>query len=392
MADKIPSDIEAGANAYVKAAIDREIFWEGELGVQVAAYKNGKLVIDTWSGIADPFGRAVDGNTLFNVFSVTKAVAATAIHIQATRGLVSYEAPIASYWPEFGANGKSTATVHDALTHRTGIPQMPDGTDAAMLCDWEKICRLIAQLEPIFPVGGSPAYHSLTFGWILGEIVRRTDVRARSFQQFVQDEICAPLRITDLWLGIPDEVEPRVATLRNDAGLSAAALDPKSYFVRSLPPKVQLVPEVFEIPTIRRACIPGVGGIFNARSEARFWALLAEDGELDGQRLLSQSIVDAAYAPRPDNDAPDPVYFNGPMPLSEGGYWLGQNIPITAAVKNPAAICCPGAGGSIGWADRENRVAVAICHNRMKSQVTGLDHPIVRIADAIREALLISVG
>jgi CubicO group peptidase (beta-lactamase class C family) len=369
----------------VQAAIDREIFWSGELGVQVAAYQRGRLVIDAWSGTARPDGQQVDGQTLFNVFSVTKAVAATAIHMQATRGYLSYDEPISSYWPEFASNGKARATVRDALTHRTGIPQMPAGANPHMIADWERVCTLIADLEPIFPVGGDPAYHSLTFGWILGEIVRRTDPAGRGFQTFVQDELCEPLGITDLWLGIPDEVEGRIATLRNDAGLSAS--DPSSYFARSLPASIQLIPEVFERPDIRRACIPGVGGIFNARSEARFWALLAEGGELDGRRLLSREIVDRAYRPRPDNSAPDPVYFNGPMPLSEGGYWLGEAIPITAAVKNPSAICCPGAGGSIGWADRESRVAVAICHNRMKSQVSGLDHPVVRIADAVREAL-----
>ena len=98
-----------------------------EIGVQVAAYRDGKLVVDTWGGLADPAtGRSVDGDTLFNVYSVTKAVAATALHVQAERGLIEYDAPIVKYWPEYGARGKEQTTVRDALTHRACVPQMPD--------------------------------------------------------------------------------------------------------------------------------------------------------------------------------------------------------------------------------------------------------------------------
>ena len=108
-----------------KRAVDAAIS-EGEVGLQFAVYKNGKLVVDVLGGVADKTtGRKVDKDTLFNVFSVTKAVTATALHIQAERGLVSYDAPIARYWPEFAAHGKGKATVRDGLTHRTGIPAMP---------------------------------------------------------------------------------------------------------------------------------------------------------------------------------------------------------------------------------------------------------------------------
>lgn len=378
--------VDSSANALVKAAIDRVIFEQGELGVQVAAYRNGELMIDTWSGIADPKGKPVDGETLFNVFSVTKAVAATAVHLQAERGLLEYDAPIRSYWPEFASNGKAAANVRHALTHRTGVPQMPDGTSPEMMCDWNLMCRAIAAMAPIFPVGGDPAYHSVTFGWILGEIVRRTDPKGRTFQRFVQDEIAAPLGVTDLWLGISDRVESRIAKLRNDN-----ADDPKpradSNFVRSVPLNVQLVPEIFERPDVRRACIPAVGGIFNARSSARFWGMLANGGELDGIRLLSAERVKAFNTPRPKNDAPDPVYFGMAMPLSEAGFWLGEALPPIAAVKNPRAICCPGAGGSIGWADLDLGISVAICHNRMLNKRGSLDHPLVPVADAVRQAL-----
>lgn len=373
-------------NLIVINAINRAIFESGELGIQVAAYLDGKLVIDCWGGMAKPDGTAVDGQTLFNVFSVTKAVAATAVHLQAERGHLDYDAPIARYWPEFAAEGKQAATVRDALTHRTGIPQMPEGTTPHMMCDWDLMCAKLAAMAPIFPVGGGPAYHSMTFGWILGEIVRRTDPANRSFGDFIREEICIPLAIEDLWIGIPDGLDGRIAALRNDnAGDPPPPAD--SNFVRSVPYSVQLIPEVFERADVRRAAIPAVGGIFTARSQARFWALLASGGELDGCRLLSEDRIAALYQPRARNDAPDPVYFGMPMPLSEGGFWLGAALPPIAAVKNPEAICCPGAGGSIGWADRKSRLAIAICHNRMLNRRGSLDHPLVPVADAIRTAL-----
>lgn len=378
--------IDSQANALVKAAIDRVIFERGELGVQVAAYRDGKLMIDTWGGIADPAGTPVDGQTLFNVFSATKAVAATAIHLQAEKGLIDYDAPIARYWPEFAANGKTGATVRHALTHRTGVPHMPEGTTPEMMCDWDGMCEKIAALPPIFPVGGDPAYHSITFGWILGEIVRRTDPKHRSFPDYIREELCDPLSIDDLWVGIPDEVEPRIAKLRNDnAGDPLPPAD--SSFIRSVPYSVQLIPEVFEQPAVRRASIPAVGGIFTARSSARFWGVLANGGELDGRRLLSADRVAAFNRPRPNNHTPDPVYFGMAMPLSEAGFWLGAALSPIAAVKNEGAICCPGAGGSIGWADLDRRISVAICHNRMLNRRGSLDHPLVPVADAVREAL-----
>ena len=240
------ASLNPDANAAVRAAIEDAIQTRGEIGIQVAAYHRGQLVIDAWGGIADPAtGRAVDGDTLFNVFSVTKAVAATAVHIQAEKGLLDYDAPIAEYWPEWGCNGKEQATVRDALTHRTGTPQMPEGTTPESICDWEATVAAIARLSPFFPVGSVPAYQSMSFGWILGEIVRRSDPARRPFGQFIQEELCAPLGIEDLWVGLPDAVEDRVAKLVNaDAGAPKRPED--SLFAKSLPNTVQLIPEVFE--------------------------------------------------------------------------------------------------------------------------------------------------
>jgi CubicO group peptidase (beta-lactamase class C family) len=377
--------LNANANRQVQTAIERAIWEKGEIGIQVAAYLKGELVIDCWAGLADPeTGRKVDADTLFNVFSVSKGVVSTAVHVQAEHGLVDYDKPIAAYWPEFGVNGKDDITVRDALNHRTGTPQMPEGSTPETICDWDFMVREIANLAPILPKD-KPAYQSMSFGWVLGEVVRRTDPKTRSFGQFIQDEICKPLGIQDLYFGIPGSVEPRIAKLINEG--SAASPPPDSYFAKSLPSNVALIPEVFELPHVRRACIAAVGGICNARSEARFWAMLANDGELDGVRLLSKARVDAACLPRSGND-PDPVYFNAPMTLSQGGFWMhSATTSFTSPAKGKRTICVPGAGASLGWADPDTGLAVAFCHNRMTRPMKPADNPLTDIADVIRSSL-----
>jgi len=144
------SGVAAYTNRIVQEAVDAAIRDGGEIGVQVAAYVDGELEVDVWGGLADETtGRKVDGNTLFPVFSVTKAVTATALHIQAERGLVDYDAPIARYWPEFGAQGKDKGTVRDALTHRIGIPQMPEGVTPELMCDWDWMVQQLAEMKPL---------------------------------------------------------------------------------------------------------------------------------------------------------------------------------------------------------------------------------------------------
>lgn len=369
-------------DSLVRAAIRTAIEAGHEEAVHVAAYHNGKMVLNVWDGLADPAqGIPATEDTLYNVYSVTKAVAATALHIQAEKGLVDYDAPIAEYWPEFAQNGKATATVRHALTHRAGVPLMPEGVTPELMCDSDWMASAIAAMEPLAPPGEKTLYQSMTFGWIIGEIVKRSDPTQRDLNSFVQDEIAKPLGLKDLWIGIPDSVADRVAVMsnrnENDPPPPEATL-----YARSMPYAVDLVPRVFGRPDVQRACVGGVGGIFNARDEARFWAMLAGGGELDGTRLLSEELVASFSNIRDNGDEPDPVMFGMPIPISVGGYWLGGH-----RVSSPRAIWHPGAGGSLGWADPEQNLAVAICHNRMFNARDPNDDPILPISKAIILAL-----
>ena len=382
----------------VQEAVDRAINDRGEIGLQVAAYVEGHLVVDVWGGLADePTGKQVDADTLFPVFSVTKAVTAVALHLQAERGLVDYAMPMASYWPEFGVHGKDKATLYDALTHRLGVPIMPLGVTPELMCDWDWMVQRIADMQPLFEPGTKSAYMSYTWGWVIGEVVRRTDPKGRPFGTFVQEEICWPLRLDSLWIGIPDEVEPRVATLTNMPPIppGAPGMVPGALSPLAIPSQVGTSQEVFGRPDVRRACLPGAGGIMNARSAARFFAMLAQGGALDGVRLLAEERVRLFSVPRPPchYDYVQGVPHNG----SIGGFHLvapiGQAPPpiaMTPAGRNLRTFGHPGAGGSIGWADPDTRLAVAITHNRMFRATTPEENPLVPIGQAVRKALGVS--
>jgi CubicO group peptidase (beta-lactamase class C family) len=369
------------ANALVQRTAERLIADGREIGVQVAAYLDGALVIDVAAGIADPAsGRRVDPDTLFHVFSVTKGVLVAALQLQAERGRLDLDDPVTRHWPDYAANGKEATTIRQVLQHRSGLPQMPPDVTPERMCDWEWMVAALAAMAPLVPPGTRTLYQSMTHGWLIGEIVRRTDPGSRTIGQFVREEIAEPLGITDLWIGLPDAAATRLARLVDARPPSP----PSALYARSVPPQVDMVPAVFERPDVRAAEIAGVGGIFNARSSARFWAMLAQGGALDGVRLLSTERVAGFNRPLDGHDDPDIAAFGGQLP-SIDGFWLGGPAPAVAAAKHPSAICHPGAGNSMGWADPARRLGAAICHNRMSEP--GGEDATLELANAIRAGL-----
>ena len=372
----------------VQKAVDVAISERGEIGLQVAAYLNGEPVVDAWGGLADETtGRAVDGDTLFPVFSVTKAVTAAALHIQADRGLVDYYEPIGRYWPEFAKKGKEKATVYDALTHRLGIPLMPVGVTPELMCDWDWMVGRLEDMTPLFEPGTKSAYMSYTFGWVIGEIVRRTDSKGRPFRDFVREELSEPLGIDSMWMGIPDEVEHRVAKLTNVPPMPPGGppgIEPGILRAAAIPPIVGTNQEVFGRADVRRACLPGAGVIMNARSGARFFSMLANGGELDGVRILSEERVRLFNVPRPPCDYD--LTFGLPHAGSIAGFHIAGSRNMAAAGNAPRVFGHPGAGGSVGWADPESRLAVTITHNRM-FDLPLEENPLAPIGKAVREAL-----
>jgi CubicO group peptidase (beta-lactamase class C family) len=359
----------------------------GERGVQVAAFLDGELIVNQWAGEKDADGAPVDQATLFPIFSTAKAVVATALHIQAERGLVDVDAPIVEYWPEYGAAGKDLIRIKDVLSHRAGVPQMPEGTTADDLGDWDGMVRKLEQIVPIAPPDTINSYHSMSFGWLIGEVVRRTDPQGRSFGQFVEDEICGPLAIPHLYFGLPGELEERVAELSFPD--QPPAPDPGKLIAKAMPAHLRLAPPLYNSPAVHAAVIPSVGAIADAFSIARFFAMIARGGELDGVRLLSEDRVRSLLTPRADFLEHD-VTYGRQMPVGTGGFWLRAPDVTPTDPEDRPILAHPGAGGTISWAELDTRLSVSILHNR---QFPGSAEPPFRaLGAAIREVAGLETG
>jgi CubicO group peptidase (beta-lactamase class C family) len=354
----------------IQSLLNLFIAEDSERGVQVAVYHQGELVVDAFAGIADPVtGRPVDAKTLFPVFSTTKGIAATLAHLLVERGKIDYGTRIADVWPEFAAHGKGGITLRHALNHTAGLPHMPTGIGHAELCDWTTMCAAIANLKPISPPGMEYAYHAITYSWLVGEVARRVD--GRPFPQMLHDEICVPLDLVDtLFVGIPDEAEPRVAILEAKAGDSDNLPLPNDATPQAVPALVQPLHEWMNRPDARRACIPASNGIMTARAIAKHYAALLPGG-VDGVELLPPERIRQATATQwPGNHQP-----GEPPPGHRLGYGGGNLFSATEFGHG-------GYGGSTGLAVPEQRLAFGFTRNRFVS-----DASLPRIVETLRQAL-----
>jgi CubicO group peptidase (beta-lactamase class C family) len=376
---QVPS---SAANDKVRAVLEALVKDTPEIGLQVAAYLDGKLVIDAWAGMADPAaGKPVDGDTLFMLSSTTKGVTATCLHLCVEKHKLSYDMPIVEVWPEFGAHGKDKATLRHALTHQTGVPQTPVGYTPDWLSDWDRMVRGIADLTPMFPIGQRTAYHSLNYGHINGEILRRVD--GRPIGQFLQEEICKPLGINGAYLGVPDSELRRVAVLTD------APPAPADYDARMVgEPAGSHVADAFNKRAVIQSAIPGSGGIFSARGLARHYAMLANWGELDGVRVLPESRIRAGIELQ--SFEWDEIYrIRARRAL---GYRRGRD---TGPQASPDAFGHVGGGGSFGYADPARRLGIGFAKNYfnyLSGNAVNAGRPPPAAADVVATAVFDALG
>jgi CubicO group peptidase (beta-lactamase class C family) len=339
----------------------------GDVGAAVCVYRDGKPVVDVWAGLADPqAGRPWARDTLQVVYSATKGVVATAAHMLAERGELDLDAPVTRYWPEFAAAGKADIPVRWLLTHQVGLPVLDKPVPLADALAWHPVVDALAAQAPVWAPGTAHGYHAHTFGWLVGEVIRR--VTGRTVGQFVADEIAGPLDL-DFFIGLPDSARPRVGTLvfaplpdlsklaREDVpaefrGVFDAAMDPDSLVNRPLTDTAL----DYNAPEVQRAELPASNGIGTARSLARMYAALI--GEVDGIRLLRPETV--AAATREQASGVDQVS------MTPSRYATGYQLPTPGSFLPsgpPASFGHPGRSGALAYADPETGLAFAYTTN-----------------------------
>jgi CubicO group peptidase (beta-lactamase class C family) len=353
-------------------------------GAAVCVYHRGECVVDLWGGVRDEAGTPWARETMSPSFSTTKGVAATALHVLVDRGMLDYEDRVARHWPEFGQAGKEAITVRQVLAHQSGlyhIRQMIDHADRML--DWEHMIGAIERARPIHPPGAKTGYHGLTFGFLIGEIIRR--VAGAPFSRVVQREIAEPLGLDGLYIGAPEVALTRAADLiwprprfggpRLPGGRSGpigrAIMAGAAAYERLL----RAVGIDFELTSILdglaprgissfdfsanetlRATIPAANGLFTARSLARMYAALAGGGELDGVRLLSRATLQRATQIQGRTGGLRVIPFDMRWRL---GY---HAVPTTLGIPR-YAFGHFGFGGSGGWADTRRELAVGLIVN-----------------------------
>ena len=356
----------------VQEAINGLVESGAERGLQVAVYRHGEQMIDAVAGTADPAtGRPVESDTPFYAYSTGKGVTSTVVHVLVERGLFGYDTRITELWPEFGARGKEKATVRHALTHAVGVPGIPADTTPEDLTDWEKMCAVIADLEPRWEPGVATAYHAYTFGYIVGEVVRRAT--GKPISQVLREEVAAPLGVTEeLYFGVPESELGRLARLEDAKGSAEflVALPDDSPFFEWGPRATFPTAELGNRADVLKADIPA-GGKMSARAIARMYSALL--GEVHGVRLISPErlceVSGSAFS------GVDEIMGN---PVTWAlGYTFGRP-GASDAREAPTAFGFWGAGGSNAYADTATGVSFALTKNRLTAdfstaeQVAGI--------------------
>jgi CubicO group peptidase (beta-lactamase class C family) len=351
--------------AAVREAFRSNFAHHGERGAAVAVALDGRLVVDLWGGHASEDGRPWRRDTLVNAFSVGKGLVALCPLVLVSRGALDLDAPASRHWPELAAAGKEAITLRHLLSHRAGLPAIREPLPAEALYDWERMTKALAAQEPWWEPGTRHGYHVNTFGFLIGEIVRRAS--GRSLGTFLREQIAAPLD-ADVHIGLSDDDERRAADVvwstETSTRISAEPQSEMSDEQRMIyntyfnPPGFS-GHGIVNTSRWRRAEVPSANCHATARGVARVYAALAAGGTLEGTALvdrdtLAQAVVE--HSKGPDNVLGRSCRFGLGYQLPEPDRPLGPN---------PRSFGHFGAGGALGFADPDANLAFAYVMNKM---------------------------
>lgn len=365
-------------------------------GAAAAVFLEGKPVVDIWAGRARKDGAPWRRDTMSICYSGTKGITSTAVHMLAADGLIDYEAPVADYWPEFGCNGKQQITVRQLLSHQAGLHRLVHLIDTLPeILDWDLIVSRLAKAEPDFQPGTANAYQAVTFGWLVGELIRR--VSGLSVPEFIDRRIVKPLHLDGLYIGGADTQMDRIPDFVGLPELRRSGAEPLSidyrvpFWVRSKRMRDLcrrgLTPTngkaLFSHPAFWKACLPALNGVATARSLAKMYAPLSMGGELDGVRLVSEEIIRKAsevQTKRADRVVIYPLHWK-----------LGYHRTDAFLLDVPAAFGHFGLGGAGGWANPEHKLSFAFLHSGFPLTIIGQTRTVMMTA-AVYESLGVYKG
>lgn len=344
--------------AAVRRAFAENFANRDELGAAVCVYHDGRKVVDLWGGHKDPQRtQPWDEDTIVCMMSVGKGVAAICSHVLIDRGELDIAKPVAHYWPEFVQAGKQDITVEQLIAHHAALVY-PDLAPPDSLWNWDVMVDALERQAPAWEPGTIGAYHSSTYGHLVGELIRRVD--GRTIGAFLREEIAAPLGL-DYAFGLNDEQIARTIDLQPhpDSATSNAINDPDTKLYRAWRPLLKQ-PHWYNTEQFRRIEFPSANGHGNARAIARLFATLSLGGAIDGAHILRPETVDLLRAQRWDNpcgltDRPFRMALG--LHLNSPGY-----MPMG---PNPASYGHAGLGGALGFADPDAHIAFSYCTNAM---------------------------
>lgn len=374
--------------AEVRAEFERNFAERGEVGAGVHVTVDGETVVDLWGG--DAGGRPWTEDTVTHVWSCTKGATALCAHVLASRGELDLDAPVVRYWPEFGQHGKDGTLVRHLLAHQAGLTAVREPVPPGGMLDWGLMTDLLARQEPFWAPGTAHGYHALTFGHLVGEVVRR--VSGLPLAEFFEKEVSGPLGL-DFWLTLPEDLEPLVApTIAADRGgelpaMSAAAMtDPASMQALLLTNSggYLAAPDSREA---HAAQFGSVGGMSNARGLAQMYRPLALGGEYNGVRLVDETqvpVMSGVVSAGADRMLLAPTRFSLGFAKSVGN----RHLPAVerGVLMSEDAFGHSGMGGSLGFADPGARMSFGYAMTKMGPGV-GVNERGQSLVDAVYRAL-----
>jgi CubicO group peptidase (beta-lactamase class C family) len=373
--DLIGGDVDEGYGKVADAF--RANFAAGhEVGSAVAVYRDGVKVVDLWGGYRDGIAKAPwQHDTMVNMFSTTKGVAALAVAVAVSRGLFGYDDKVVDHWPEFAQAGKGDVTVRQLLNHQAGLCALKPAPTMRDVADPARLSAMLAAQKPAWTPGTRHGYHAITLGWYKSELIRRTDPAGRTLGRFLADEIAGPLGL-DLHIGLPDSVpRDRVAQVHNwsraesllhlnvmPAGFVAASLNPVGLTARavSVPRGVNAFDGDYNRDDVRAIEIPSANGIGTARAVARLYGAAATGGAELG--LTTQVREQLMAEPTPPSRGLRDRVMNVDIQYSLG---FCRPVPLCRFGSSDNAYGTPGFGGSFGFADPDTGTGFAYVMNRL---------------------------